>query len=222
MRTRCQILTYLLLPLIILVFITLSLIIAFQRRTQQHAAFRYLIPSQHDRASPAIQYATSSLNTTAASASIDPAVTASGLASITPFNATSTTTFNGASNELPITILSYSRAPGSKHCRGHVIHNLSIPRPAAQWQAGTCVTLPREAECGIFFAGKGDACEAELYITEDCAVNSYVNTAAFTPDMQPVAGAWRSMWVRCGIEVPVVTELDPAALGITIKKKPNT
>ena len=119
----------------------------------------------------------------------------------------------------PILALSYSRAPGPRKCRGHLIHTLSVPRPASQWLNGSCVNLLQQAHCGMFVAGKEDRCEAQLFIDKDCRRETYTNTAVFGPEQHPIGGSWRSMWVRCGIELPMVAELNAEALGIEVTAK---
>ncbi|KAF9697584.1 hypothetical protein EKO04_004421 [Ascochyta lentis] len=114
----------------------------------------------------------------------------------------------------PILALSYAGSGGPKHCRGGLLQKMAFERPAAQWN-GTCIDLPSEARCGVFYAEKGDKCEAQLFNEADChnTSMSYVNTVVFMPEERPVGGIWRSMWVRCGVDVPEVAMLDPGILG---------
>jgi hypothetical protein len=101
-----------------------------------------------------------------------------------------------------------------------MLQKLSIPRPVSQWKAGICVDLPAEAQCGVFFAGKEDNCEAQLFNSPACynTTQTYVNTVVFLPEKRAIGGMWRSMFVRCGIDVPVVGQLDAGILGGVYKK----
>jgi hypothetical protein len=125
--------------------------------------------------------------------------------------------------QLPIVALSYSGAGGPKHCRGRVIQQMRFPPPIAQWKNGTCVNLPSEARCGIFVSAKGDNCEAQLFNIADCynTTSSYVNTVVFMPEERPVGALWKSMYVKCGVEVPEAKMLDPSMLGNALKPKPK-
>lgn len=125
--------------------------------------------------------------------------------------------------QVPILALSYSGSGGPKHCRGSLLQKMSFERPAAQWKAGSCINLPGDARCGVFFSEKGDNCEAQLFNEADCLNTSmtYVNTVVFMPEERPVGALWRSMFVKCGIEVAEAKMLDPAILGGALgPKKP--
>jgi hypothetical protein len=52
---------------------------------------------------------------------------------------------------------------------------------------------------------------------------TYVNTVVFMPEERPVGALWNSMWVKCGVETPEASLIDPAILGGLIKpgKKPG-
>lgn len=63
--------------------------------------------------------------------------------------------------------------------------------------------------CGTFIGGGGEAkdskhegCEAMLFAERGCRM--YVNTVVFRAarEAKPVGGWWRSLRVRCGVEVP--------------------
>lgn len=64
--------------------------------------------------------------------------------------------------------------------------------------------------CGTFIAppmpgeadGSSKGCEAMLFAERGCKM--YVNTVVFRPagEAKPVGGWWRSLRVRCGVEVP--------------------
>jgi hypothetical protein len=122
--------------------------------------------------------------------------------------------------QFPILALSYSGSGGPKHCRGELIQKLAVPQPASSWKNGTCVDLPADARCGVFFAGKDDNCEAQLFNMPNCYNTSrtYVNTVVFMPEERPVGAMWRSMFVRCGIEAPDAGLIDPAILNGLLKK----
>ncbi|KAJ4335723.1 hypothetical protein N0V95_008827 [Ascochyta clinopodiicola] len=124
--------------------------------------------------------------------------------------------------QIPILALSYSGSGGPKHCRGSLLQKMAFERPAAQWKNGSCINLPNEARCGVFYSEKGDNCEAQLFNEADCnnTTMSYVNTVVFMPEERPVGALWRSMWVRCGVDVPEAVMLDPAILGGALGKKP--
>lgn len=122
--------------------------------------------------------------------------------------------------QVPILALSYSGSGGPKHCRGNLLQKMSFPPPITQWKNGTCINLPKEARCGIFYAGKGDNCEAQLFNSANCYNTSetYVNTVVFMPEERPVGALWSSMFVRCGVEVPEAKLIDPSILGGLLKK----
>ncbi|KAJ4371747.1 hypothetical protein N0V86_008300 [Didymella sp. IMI 355093] len=125
--------------------------------------------------------------------------------------------------QIPILALSYSGSGGPKHCRGSLLQKMSFARPAAQWKAGSCINLPSDARCGVFYSEKGDNCEAQLFNEADCynTTTTYVNTVVFMPEERPVGALWRSMFVKCGIDVPEAKMLDPAILGGALgPKKP--
>lgn len=124
------------------------------------------------------------------------------------------------SAQVPILALSYAGAGGPKHCRGELVQKLSFDPPADKWKNGTCINLPKEARCGVFFAGKGDNCEAQLFNMADCynSTRSYVNTVVFMPEERAVGALWSSMWVRCAVDVPEAKMLDPSILGGLLKK----
>ncbi|KAH7127197.1 hypothetical protein B0J11DRAFT_527440 [Dendryphion nanum] len=125
--------------------------------------------------------------------------------------------------QVPILALSYSGAGGPKHCRGELVQKLAVPRPAAAWKNGTCVDLPTMARCGVFYAGKDDNCEAQLFNTESCHNNTetFVNTVVFMPEERTVGAYWKSMWIRCGIDAPDAKLLDPSLLSGLLKKPPG-
>lgn len=119
-----------------------------------------------------------------------------------------------------IFILSYSGSGGPKHCRGQLIQKLSIPQPAGARENGSCVSLPSEARCGVFWAGKNDKCEAELFTMPNCfnTTSTYVNTVVFMPEERTVGAKWTSMYVKCGVDASEPGPLDPALLGGLLKK----
>jgi hypothetical protein len=122
--------------------------------------------------------------------------------------------------QLPISASIYYGSAGPKRCRGRLLQKLTIPRPVSQWRAGACVDLPAQAQCGVFVAGKKDNCEAQLFNMPNCfnTTQSYINTVVFTPEEQAISSMWRSMFVRCGIDVPEVGQLDPGILGAALRK----
>lgn len=119
-----------------------------------------------------------------------------------------------------IFVLSYSSSGGPKHCRGELIQKLNIPQPASTWKNGSCVDLPSEARCGVFWAGKNDNCEAELFTMPNCfnTTSTYVNTVVFMPEERTVGAKWMSIYVKCGVDAPEAGPLDPALLGGLLKK----
>lgn len=121
--------------------------------------------------------------------------------------------------QTPILALSYAGSGGPKHCRGSLLQKMAFARSAAQWRDGSCINLPSEARCGVFYSDKGDNCEAQLFNEADCynTSMSYVNTVVFMPEERPVGALWRSMFVKCGVDVPEATMLDPAILGGALK-----
>ena len=122
--------------------------------------------------------------------------------------------------QIPILALSYSGSGGPKHCRGELLQEVAFAPPIDKWKNGTCVNLPSEARCGVFFASKGDNCEAQLFNMANCpnTTRTYVNTVVFMPEERAVGALWRSMWVKCGVEVPEAKVLDPSILGGLLKK----
>ncbi|KAJ8117945.1 hypothetical protein OPT61_g974 [Boeremia exigua] len=125
--------------------------------------------------------------------------------------------------QVPILALSYAGSGGPKHCRGSLLQKMAFARPAAQWKDGSCINLPSEARCGVFYSEKGDNCEAQLFNEADCynTTMTYVNTVVFMPEERAVGALWRSMFVRCGVDVPEAKMLDPAILGGALgPKKP--
>lgn len=124
------------------------------------------------------------------------------------------------SPQVPILALTYSGSGGPKHCRGELLQKTSFPPPIDKWKNGTCINLPKEARCGVFFASKGDNCEAQLFTMADCynTTRTYVNTVVFMPEERAVGALWSSMWVKCGVEVPEAKLLDPSILGGLLKK----
>jgi hypothetical protein len=125
--------------------------------------------------------------------------------------------------QIPILALSYSGSGGPKHCRGGLLQKMAFARPATQWKEGACINLPSDARCGVFYSEKGDNCEAHLFNEADClnTTTTYVNTVVFMPEERPVGALWRSMFVRCGVDVPEAKMLDPAILGGALgPKKP--
>jgi hypothetical protein len=124
---------------------------------------------------------------------------------------------------IPVVALSYSGSGGPKHCRGELLQQQVFPPPLQQWKKGSCINLPSEARCGVFFSSKGDNCEAQLFNMPDCynTTTTYVNTVVFMPEERAVGALWSSMWVKCGVEVPEAKMLDPSILGGALKKKPG-
>ena len=96
-----------------------------------------------------------------------------------------------------------------------MIQKLSIPHPATRWKNGTCVTLPAQANCGVFYAGKDDNCEAQLFNMNACynTTKTYVNTVVFMPEERVVGAMWRSMFIKCAVDAPEPAMLDPGLLG---------
>ncbi|KIW04350.1 uncharacterized protein PV09_04639 [Verruconis gallopava] len=129
-------------------------------------------------------------------------------------------------SDLSIILEAYAGSAGPKRCRGQVLKKLIIPHPVSQWRSGVCVNLSDQAQCGIFYAGKEDNCEARLFNIEGCedTTDTYVNTVVFMPEVRAVGSLWRSMFIRCGIDVPEVGQLDPSILGAALKlpSAPNT
>ncbi|KAF1935424.1 hypothetical protein EJ02DRAFT_439253 [Clathrospora elynae] len=126
--------------------------------------------------------------------------------------------------QIPILALTYSSSGGPKHCRGELLQKTYFQRPIEQWKNGTCINLPSEARCGVFFSSKADNCEAQLFNTADClkTTQSYVNTVVFMSEERAIGALWSSMWVRCGVDVPEAKILDPSILGGALRKKPGT
>ncbi|CAO2647595.1 Nn.00g085170.m01.CDS01 [Neocucurbitaria sp. VM-36] len=122
--------------------------------------------------------------------------------------------------QIPILALSYSGSGGPKHCRGELLQKMDFPPPIDNWKNGTCINLPSEARCGVFFANKGDNCEARLFNMANCynSTRTYVNTIVFMPEERPVGALWSSMFVKCGVDVPDAKILDPSILGGLLKK----
>ncbi|CAI6331837.1 unnamed protein product [Periconia digitata] len=125
--------------------------------------------------------------------------------------------------QVPILALSYAGSGGPKHCRGSLLQKLEVPQPASDWKNGTCVDLPGEAQCGVFFGGKDAGCEAQLFNAPACLNNTrtYVNTVVFMPEERPIGAKWRSMFVKCGVDAPEAGLIDPSVLGGLIKTKPK-
>ncbi|KAF1832830.1 hypothetical protein BDW02DRAFT_408660 [Decorospora gaudefroyi] len=125
-----------------------------------------------------------------------------------------------SSAQIPIVALTYTGSGGPKHCRGQLLQKTYFPPPMDQWKEGTCINLPSEARCGVFFSNPGDNCEAQLFSTSDCRNTSvaYVNTVVFMPEERAVGALWNSMWVRCGVDVPETKMLDPGILGGALKR----
>ncbi|KAF1972647.1 hypothetical protein BU23DRAFT_599438 [Bimuria novae-zelandiae CBS 107.79] len=122
--------------------------------------------------------------------------------------------------QVPIAAMSYSGDGGPKHCRGQLLQNFTLPRPASSWRNGTCVDLPARARCGVFYSAKGDNCEAQLFTMEGCynTTETYMNTVVFMPEERPVGGMWKSMYIRCGIDAPEPALINPSILGGALKK----
>ncbi|KAL5383009.1 hypothetical protein DPSP01_006273 [Paraphaeosphaeria sporulosa] len=122
--------------------------------------------------------------------------------------------------QVPIVAMSYAGDGGPKHCRGQLLQKLNLPRPAKTWLNGTCVDLPGHARCGVFYSAKGDNCEAQLFTMEGCynTTETYVNTVVFMPEERPVGAMWKSMFIRCGLDVPEPALIDPSILGGALKK----
>ncbi|KAF2186517.1 hypothetical protein K469DRAFT_663447 [Zopfia rhizophila CBS 207.26] len=115
---------------------------------------------------------------------------------------------------LPIMAASYTGSGGPKHCRGTVISTIELPPPASSHREGACFDLPVMARCGIFIANKDDNCEAQLFNAEGCLNTSttFLNTVVFMPEERVVGAYWKSMWLRCGVEAPDASLLDPGIL----------
>jgi hypothetical protein len=124
------------------------------------------------------------------------------------------------SAQIPIVALTYSGSGGPKHCRGELLEKTYFPPPIDKWRNGTCINLPGEARCGVFFSNKGDNCEAQLFNERDCynTTRTFVNTVVFMPEERAVGALWSSMFVRCDVEVPEAKMLDPSILGGALKK----
>jgi hypothetical protein len=125
--------------------------------------------------------------------------------------------------QFPIIALSYDGSGGPKHCRGSLLQKMRFPPPLSTWKTGKCINLPSQARCGLFISSKGDNCEAQLFNMPDClnTTKTYVNTVVFMPEERPVGALWRSMFVKCGVEVPEAKMLDPGILGDKLKSKPK-
>ncbi|KAL5415439.1 hypothetical protein PMIN04_008566 [Paraphaeosphaeria minitans] len=123
-------------------------------------------------------------------------------------------------SQVPIVAMSYAGDGGPKHCRGQLLQKLNLPRPAKSWMNGTCVDLPGHARCGVFYSAKGDNCEAQLFTMESCynTTETYVNTVVFMPEERPVGAIWKSMFIRCGLDVPEPALIDPSILGGALKR----
>jgi hypothetical protein len=67
----------------------------------------------------------------------------------------------------------------------------------------------------VFYASKGDNCEAQLFNMAGCmnTTQSFVNTVVFMPEERPVGAYWNSMWVKCGVDAPEAGLIDPSMLG---------
>ncbi|KAF1962710.1 hypothetical protein CC80DRAFT_487204 [Byssothecium circinans] len=126
-------------------------------------------------------------------------------------------------DQVPILALSYAGSGGPKHCRGELVQKLEIPQPANAWKNGSCVDLPTEARCGVFFAGKDAGCEAQLFNMASCmnTTRTFVNTVVFMPEERTVGALWRSMYIKCGVVAPEAGLIDPAVLGGLLKTKPK-
>jgi hypothetical protein len=127
--------------------------------------------------------------------------------------------------QFPIVALSYDGSGGPKHCRGSLLQKMRFPPPLSTWKNGTCINVPgSQARCGLFISSKGDNCEAQLFNMPDClnTTKTYVNTVVFMPEERPVGALWRSMFVKCGVEVPEAKMLDPGILGDKLKSKPKS
>jgi hypothetical protein len=124
------------------------------------------------------------------------------------------------SSQFPILALSYSGDGGPKHCRGDLLQKMHFPPPASTYKNGTCIDLPAMASCGVFFAGKDDNCEAQLFNMNGCmnTTETFVNTVVFMPEERAVGALWRSMYVRCGIDAPEAAILDPDLLSGLLQK----
>jgi hypothetical protein len=122
--------------------------------------------------------------------------------------------------QVPIVAMSYAGDGGPKHCRGQLLQKLNLPRPASSWLNGTCIDLPDHARCGVFYSAKGDNCEAQLFTIDGChnTKETYVNTVVFMPEERPVGAMWKSMFIRCGLDVPEPALIDPSILGGMLKK----
>lgn len=125
-----------------------------------------------------------------------------------------------AAPQFPILALSYAGDGGPWHCRGDLLQKISFPPPATRWTNGTCIDLPSDARCGVFFAGKDDNCEAQLFNMPTCynSTGTYVNTVVFMPEERPIGAIWRSMYIRCGVDAPEPALIDPSVLGGLLKK----
>lgn len=107
---------------------------------------------------------------------------------------------------IPIVAMSFTGDSGPKLCRGSMMSALKIPRPVSQIMNNTCYDLYTMARCGVFIGEEADTCEARLYVQLGCPENPkglYTNTVAFIPEYKAVGGNYRSMLVRCGMNIKV-------------------
>ncbi|KAK1827336.1 hypothetical protein QBC39DRAFT_362129 [Podospora conica] len=114
----------------------------------------------------------------------------------------------------PITATLFSKGPGPSRCRGRPVLQLAFPveqAPGPGEGQGMCYDIPAPggAMCGVFVAPppleeeeEKTGCEARVFAEGGCRL--YVNTVVFRPvgEEKPVGGSWRSLRVRCGVEVP--------------------
>lgn len=129
-------------------------------------------------------------------------------------------TIRPSNAQVPILALTYAGSGGPKHCRGELIQKTHLLPPLEQWINGSCINLQKEARCGVFFADKGDNCEAQLFNAAHCynTTRTYVNTVVFMPEERAVGALWGSMFVQCGVKVPEAKMLDPGILGDALRK----
>lgn len=99
---------------------------------------------------------------------------------------------------------------------GALVDAMAIPRPSdldfskTEFGKGKCVSLPQQAQCGVFMGAEEDGCEADLFVSEGCdrsAVGNHVGTARFGEMMKAEVGVWRSMFIRCGVQKIVGMDL---------------
>lgn len=107
---------------------------------------------------------------------------------------------------VPLVAMSFTGDPGPKACRGSLMSALNLPRPVSPAVNNSCYDLSTLARCGVFIGVETDICEARLYAARGCGEKlkgSYMNTVAFMPEYRAVGGNYRSMLIRCGMDIDV-------------------